>query len=86
MMTPARELARYRVFIRMKDGREYTQQVNVPKGSPQNPFTKEELLEKFRSLATVTLPKSRVEKVISLMDGLEGLGSVRELTSLLSPG
>jgi 2-methylcitrate dehydratase PrpD len=75
-----------KVFIRMKDGREYSQQVNVHKGSPQNPFTREELLDKFRSLASMALPKSRVEKIIVVIDELEKLDSVRELTALMSPG
>lgn len=74
-----------KVLIRMKDGREYFQQVNVHKGSPQNPFTREELLEKFRSLASMTLPKSRVEKIIGVVEELENLDSIRGLTVLMSP-
>ncbi len=75
-----------KVFIRTKEGREYSQQVNVHKGSPQNPFSREELLDKFRSLASMALPKSRVEKIIVVIDELEKLDSVRELTTLMSPG
>lgn len=75
-----------RVFIRMKDGREYSQQVNVHKGSPQNPLTKEELLDKFRSLASMAIPKARVQKIIGLVDELDKLDSVRELTAFISPG
>ena len=74
-----------KVFIRTKYGREYNQQVNVHKGSPQNPFTKEELLGKFRSLASMTLPKSRVEEIIEVIEELEKLDSIREFTALMRP-
>jgi aconitate decarboxylase len=41
-----------KVTIRTKESKEYHQKVNLHKGSPQNPFSREELLEKFRSLAS----------------------------------
>jgi 2-methylcitrate dehydratase PrpD len=74
-----------KVFIKTKDGREYHQEVNVHKGSPQNPFTREELLQKFRSLATMILPETKVAKIIEMVKELEELDSVRKLTKLLYP-
>jgi 2-methylcitrate dehydratase PrpD len=75
-----------KVSIRTKDGRTYDQQVNVHKGSPQNPFTKEELLKKFFSLASRTLPQTRVEEIAEVVERLENLASIRDLTALLHPG
>jgi 2-methylcitrate dehydratase PrpD len=73
-----------KVSIRTKDGRTYDQQVNVHKGSPQNPFTEEELRGKFRSLASRVLPHHRVEEIIGVVAALEDVDSIRELTKLLT--
>ncbi|MFH1757928.1 MAG: MmgE/PrpD family protein, partial [Pseudomonadota bacterium] len=75
-----------KVTIKTKEGKEYHKQINLHKGCPQNPFTKEELLEKFRSLASVVLPKPRVPKIIEAVENLEKLDSIRKLTALLRPG
>ncbi len=74
-----------KVTIRTKAGKEFQQKVALPKGSPQNPFTREELLEKFRSLAGMSLPQSKVEKIIAAVENLEKLDSVAKLARLLSP-
>jgi len=74
-----------RVTIKTKDGKEYQRQVNLHKGSPQNPFSREELLEKFRSLSSRVLPKLRVEKIILTVEKLEKLDSMKELARLLVP-
>jgi 2-methylcitrate dehydratase PrpD len=74
-----------KVTIRTHDGKEYYQQVDVHKGCPQNPFTKEELLEKFRSLSSIVLPKSRVEEIIEVVENLEKLDSMSKLAKLLCP-
>ena len=74
-----------KVTIKTKGGKEYHKQVNLHKGSPQNPFTKEELLEKFRSLAIMTLPESKVEKIMQVVDELERMDSIRSFTALMSP-
>lgn len=74
-----------KVTIKTKDGKEYHQKVNLHKGSPQNPFTKEELQEKFRSLASMVLPKSRVEKIIGIVEEIEKLDSISKLARLMCP-
>jgi 2-methylcitrate dehydratase PrpD len=74
-----------RVNIRTKNGKEYYKEVDLHRGSPQNPFTKEELYEKFRSLASIILSKRQVNEIIDIVENLEHLGSVRELTNLMRP-
>ncbi|MCD8150487.1 MAG: MmgE/PrpD family protein [Clostridiales bacterium] len=39
------------VSVTLTDGKHYSQRVDYPKGEPENPITKEELLNKFASLA-----------------------------------
>lgn len=41
------------VNVLMKDGRTLVQRVDYPKGEPENPLTDGELIEKFKSLASV---------------------------------
>jgi len=74
-----------KVTIKTKDGKEYYQRVNLHKGFPQNPFNKEELIEKFRSLASSFLPKSKVDKIIGVIEELEELDSMSKLTQLMCP-
>lgn len=74
-----------KVAIRTNDGKEYHQQVNHHKGCPQNPLTREELLEKFRSLASRVLPKFRVEEIIDVVENLEKLDSISKLARLTYP-
>lgn len=74
-----------KVTIKTLDGKKYHQTVDVAKGSPRNPFTKEELLEKFRPLASMILPKSKVEEIIKVIENLERLDSIRKLARLMCP-
>jgi 2-methylcitrate dehydratase PrpD len=71
-----------KVSIKTKDGQEYHKQVNLHKGSPQNPFTQEELLEKFHDLASRSLPKLKVQKIIETVENLEKLDSLGKLAKL----
>ena len=60
-----------RVTIRVRDGRQLSCKVDVPKGYPDNPITANELKHKFRNLAAVALPKSQVEKIIARLENLD---------------
>ncbi len=71
------------VRVRLTNGREYSALVNVPKGYPDNPLTKAELKDKFRSLASIALPSERIEEIIFTLDDLEKLSNVKILTDLL---
>ncbi len=75
-----------RVAVSLKDGRRLEQSVTAQKGDYRNPVTQDELLSKFRFLATETLGESRTSQVIDAVGSLESLGNVRELTGLLRAG
>jgi 2-methylcitrate dehydratase PrpD len=72
-----------KVEVIAKGGRAYFSRVDVPKGYPRNPMTKAELRAKFESLASLALPRDRVEGLVGMMDSLEGIDDIRELTGLL---
>lgn len=72
-----------KVTVRTVDGEEFSCCVDVPKGYPKNPVTKPELEEKFRKLASLALPRERVDEIIKMLDDLEKLDEVGSLTALL---
>lgn len=55
----------------------------MPKGDPRNPFTDEELQERFRSLAVRVLPEDRTGEIVRLVWRLEKVRNIRELTELM---
>ena len=69
-----------RVTIKLKKGTVYSEKLDGPRGSPENPVTRREVEEKFRTLATLSLSEARVEQVIKTVQCLETLGSVTALS------
>lgn len=67
------------VTITMKDGRKFTKQVDKVRGSPGNPMTRDELLEKYRGCASRVFQGERLEKSIAALESLEKLASAKEL-------
>jgi 2-methylcitrate dehydratase PrpD len=68
-------------------GKRYTAEVNLPKGSPENPVTGQELETKFRHNATFSnLRSDKVDKVIEMLYELEKVDDITELTEWLTVG
>ncbi len=76
-------LQRVIVTITTNDGREFTKQLDYPKGDPRNPLSDREVEEKFEALAGPLLSKAAQKKLKDAVWGLEKLGSVTELMRLL---
>ncbi len=55
-------------------------------GTPENPLSFGQVKEKFRTYAGPALGGTGVDRVLAAVDGLETLGSARELVSWLSAG
>ena len=72
-----------RVEIRTKGGAVYLEEVKVPKGDPDNPLSPEELRLKFRNLTADILDQAAIEEAIGMIDDLEMMSDVGELTSVL---
>ncbi|HRX25653.1 MAG TPA: MmgE/PrpD family protein, partial [Aminivibrio sp.] len=69
----------------LNDGRVFNLQETFPKGHPKNPFSSDELLWKFRTLAGKALEdENRVDRIIEAVLHMEDLESFNELTGLLS--
>jgi 2-methylcitrate dehydratase PrpD len=75
-----------RVKIVMKDGTEYTEEVEHPLGSIERPMTFEDCIKKFRECAAYSikpLPGDKVNKVIKLVQQLEQLDDATEIIRFL---
>ncbi|GAB1476332.1 MmgE/PrpD family protein [Bacillota bacterium] len=72
------------VTITMKDGTEYTAVIDDPKGDKRNPVTYEEVVEKFRNLATPIFKDAElVDKIITYINDLENQTDIADLVSLI---
>ena len=75
------------VDIDMKDGRTFSGRLDYPKGSKANPMSYDEVADKFRDCAELARwPKSKTERTIDLVHGLDALKDIRKLTATLSRG
>jgi len=71
-----------KVTIRTKRGNSYECRVDIPKGYPKKPLTKQEVQSKFRSLASLVLTEEKIRNILDVVDNLENI-YIKELTELL---
>ncbi len=76
------ELQRVIVTVRTTDGREFTKQIDYPKGDPRNPLTDAEIEEKFDALAKPVLSAERRKQLKETTWKMEQLDSIGELLRL----
>lgn len=72
------------VTVRLKNGKEYSEEVLVAKGGAQSPLEEEELLAKYRDCAKLALNERAVEQCLELVWQIEKLGDIRELMRVLA--
>jgi 2-methylcitrate dehydratase PrpD len=71
------------VILTAHDGRTWTEHVTAATGTPQNPMSDADVVEKFRDLALTRLGEARVNELGQRALAATGLASVRDLTALL---
>jgi 2-methylcitrate dehydratase PrpD len=71
------------VEVVTKGGRNHIEQVEFPKGYPENPLTEGELQDKFFDLTVPAVGRRRAAKINALVADIERSASVQGLTSLL---
>ncbi len=76
------KLQRVIVTIHTTDGREFTKQLDYPKGDPRNPLTDQEVEEKFDALAAPILSDEARKRLKGAVWSLEKVGSISELMDL----
>jgi len=70
--------------IQLQDGRSFSERVLHAKGSDKHPMTRDEVLQKFRLLASRVLSRPRVEQLEETLLNLEKLRDARKLAKLLT--
>jgi 2-methylcitrate dehydratase PrpD len=71
--------------VHLHDGKSYSEKVLHAKGSDQHPMSEEEILKKFRLLASRVLSRSRLDKLEDTLLNLEKLDDARKIARLLAP-
>jgi 2-methylcitrate dehydratase PrpD len=84
-VNPEFSLVESKTAVKTKDGKEYTNFVSMPKGMPNNPLSFEEMVQKFKGLATLVIPGSNADRIVELIKTLETVSDVSALVSLCNP-
>jgi 2-methylcitrate dehydratase len=71
------------IVIAFADGQSLHETVEVPEGDAERPLSRSSLDRKFMNFAIPVVGKSGAERIMSLVNGLEELKDVRELTRAL---
>jgi 2-methylcitrate dehydratase len=65
------------------DGQSLRETVEIPEGDAERPLSRSSFERKFMNFAVPVVGKAGAERVMSLVDGLEQLKDIRELTQAL---
>lgn len=80
-MFPAKQPSK--VTIRLKNGREFSAQLDYPKGDPREPMTEEDLANKFQGLSKDLLAEEQHKQTKEAIDNLEHFSDFREFMKIL---
>jgi 2-methylcitrate dehydratase PrpD len=72
-----------RLEVRLRSGARHAIEVDYPRGCPQNPATRAELIDKFDALAGRALPAAQLAQLKDTIFTLERLPHISALTTLL---
>lgn len=75
----------YRSIIEVvtREGKRFVEQVDWPKGYPQNPLTQAEIEQKFLDLSTPVISLQQAKEVIDLIEHIEEVENIQRLASRL---
>jgi len=71
------------VIAELNDGRTFSAHVDFPKGDPENPATKEEILAKFHLLTEKFFNQVKRDKIIEAVNRLEEISDITKLGDLV---
>ncbi len=72
-----------RVTVRLKDGQVLAREAHHAKGGPEHPMSEAELKGKFTECAREALSADAAERALALIEDLEKVDNVRQLTEIL---
>jgi 2-methylcitrate dehydratase PrpD len=71
-----------KTIITTKDGRAFEKFIPVPKGSPENPITFEEMKNKFKGLVYPVLSREKARQIFFAIKNLEASSDIGEIMAL----
>jgi 2-methylcitrate dehydratase PrpD len=74
------------VEIEFTDGSRLSERVSAVRGTPRNPMTRAEVIDKARDLTAPILGREKSERLIETVFAIETVADVRSLRPLLQPG
>jgi 2-methylcitrate dehydratase PrpD len=74
------------VEIEFTDGSRLSERVSAVRGTPRNPMTRAEVIDKARDLTAPVLGREKSERLIETVFAIETVTDVRNLRPLLQPG
>jgi 2-methylcitrate dehydratase PrpD len=72
------------VTVKLKDGKEFSKEVTIAKGMPQNPLTPDEFNSKYRDCASTVLSGEEVEKSLSILTNLQKVKNIKEVMGIVA--
>lgn len=72
-----------RVEAELKDGTVRSVSVEQRRGSARFPLSREEIVRKFFGLSKAAIPQSSAERIVELVDGIDGVHSMQPLAALM---
>ncbi len=72
-----------KVEILLNNGKKFEARVDFPSGSPDNPMSFDQVVEKFESLASKVVAKDRIDAIIESVERIEKLNDIQKLTRFL---
>lgn len=74
------------VTVALRNGKKYSAEARVARGMPTNPLSADEFNAKYRDCASTVLSKEAVEESLSLLNGMQRAGTVKEVMARISNG
>jgi len=71
------------VEVTTTDGSRFSERVDYAAGTPENPFSRNEIEEKFFKLSGQVVEKSTGKEIMDLVDDIENVGDISKLGNLL---
>jgi len=72
------------VTVKLKDGKEFSKEVTIAKGMPQNPLPPDEFNSKYRDCASTVLSGEEVEKSLSILATLSEVKNIKEVMGIVA--
>lgn len=72
------------IEVSTRDRGNHSRRVEWARGCPENPMTRQEVLDKYRHTSTQRVDRDRSERIMALVEGLDRPGKLRELCAELS--